>query len=68
MYPGGQEATLEWLSGQNLASFRGMWIVAYNRAILSKAPTLEQAIQEANLTPDIVPFVWRVPQEENLVL
>ena len=62
------EMTLEWLSSLNLAPFKGLWIVAHNRTILAKAPTLEQALKEANVGPAIVPFVWRVPVEEKLAL
>ncbi len=60
--------TLEWLSGQNLADFRGLWIVAHNRRILAKAPTLDKALAEAKLEPGIVPFVWKIPEAEKLVL
>ena len=60
--------TLEWLSGQTLTEYRGLWIVAYNRAILAKAPTLEQALKKAKLAPGVVPFVCRVPESERLAL
>lgn len=60
--------TLEWLSGQTLTGYRGLWIVAYDRAILAKAPTLEQALRKAKLAPGIIPFVCRVPQSERLAL
>ena len=63
-----QKDTLNWLASQNLAGFRGLWLVAHNRRILAKAPTLEQALEEANLPPEVIPFVWKIPQEEQLVL
>lgn len=68
MKQGEEGATLEWLAGLNLADFRGQWIVAHGRKILAKAPTLEQALEQASLAPDAVPLVWRVPQEEKLIL
>ena len=63
-----KETTLDWLASLNLAGFKGLWIVAHNRKILAKAPTLEQALKEANVDPQVIPFVWRVPLEERLVL
>ncbi len=63
-----REATLEWLSSLNLAGFKGLWIVAHNRRILAKAPTLEQALKDAALDPDVIPFIWRVPADEKLAL
>ncbi len=60
--------TLEWLSGQTLTEYRGLWIVAHNKAILAKAPTLEEALRKAKLGPGVVPFVCRVPESERLAL
>ncbi len=59
---------LEWLSGQTLTGYRGLWIVVFDRAILAHAPTLEEALRKAKLAPGIVPFVCKVPQGGHLTL
>jgi acyl-ACP thioesterase len=59
---------LDWLSGQTLTGYRGLWIVVHDRAILAHAPTLEEALRKARLAPGIVPFVCKVPRGGNLTL
>ena len=63
----GGEDVLEWLSSQNLSGMKGLWIVAYRKRIVAKAPSLEQALADAKLPPGSVPFVMRVPLEELIV-
>lgn len=62
------EDTLDWLTRQNLSALRGLWIVALNRKIVAKAETLEKALNQARLPPDVVPLVVRVPTEEQLTV
>ncbi len=64
-----QDATFRWLTSQNLRADRGKWIVVVGREIVARGPDLPPLVEKVRQKmPDATPFVYRVPDDETILV